>query len=171
MAAGLDEDALIEGESAERAQLKRRFIASLWKRAMMPLVDERDASGPFPMRHGDLHSDNILVDKTGHIVGVLDWDCAGTVPWEAFAVPTLEVSGHFTETTDSSSILSLSSEDHHHTQAVHDPSYIAFSTSNLLNSNPPPLHYPHPNTHPTTTATNPHRDAPSPPYTTRTQAT
>jgi len=74
MAAGLDEDALIEGESAERAQLKRRFVASLWKRAMMPLVDERDASGPFPMRHGDLHSDNILVDKTGHIVGVLDWD-------------------------------------------------------------------------------------------------
>jgi len=41
MAAGLDEDALIEGESAERAQLKRRFVASLWRRATMPLVDER----------------------------------------------------------------------------------------------------------------------------------
>lgn len=109
MAAGLDEDAEA-GESAGRAQLKRRFVASLWRRAMMPLVDERDDRGPFPMRHGDLHSDNILVDATGHIVGVLDWDCAGTVPWEAFAVPTFEVSGHFTE-ADTLSISSASSDE------------------------------------------------------------
>jgi hypothetical protein len=94
IAAGVDD----ENESAaDAAQLKRRFVASLWRTAMMPLVDERDDRGPFPMRHGDLHSENILVDATGHIVGVLDWDCAGTVPWEAFAVPTFEVSGHFTE--------------------------------------------------------------------------
>ena len=97
IAAGVDD----ENESA--AQLKRRFVASLWRTAMMPLVDERDDRGPFPMRHGDLHSENILVDSTGHIVGVLDWDCAGTVPWEAFAVPTFEVSGHFTEHMDNSS--------------------------------------------------------------------
>lgn len=109
MAAGLDDEAE-EGETADAAQLKRRFVASLWRRAMMPLVDERDERGPFPMRHGDLHSDNILVDETGHIVGVLDWDCAGTVPWEAFAVPTFEVSGHFTDTTDTSSISSTSSD-------------------------------------------------------------
>jgi len=109
MAAGLDGEAQ-ESEGAERAQLKRRFVASLWRKAMMPLVDERDDQGPFPMRHGDLHSDNILVDETGHIVGVLDWDCAGTVPWEAFAVPTFEVSGHFTD-TDAASISSASSEE------------------------------------------------------------
>ncbi|KDR78302.1 hypothetical protein GALMADRAFT_119330 [Galerina marginata CBS 339.88] len=106
MAAGLDDEA-DEGENVDAAQLKRRFVASLWRRAMMPLVDERDERGPFPMRHGDLHSDNILVDETGHIVGVLDWDCAGTVPWEAFAVPTFEVSGHFTD-SDSKSISSES---------------------------------------------------------------
>ncbi|KAF9529119.1 hypothetical protein CPB83DRAFT_853259 [Crepidotus variabilis] len=109
MAAGLDDEAE-EGESAEKAQLKRRFVASLWKRAMMPLLDERDDRGPFPMRHGDLHSDNILVDETGHIVGVLDWDCAGTVPWEAFAVPTFEVSGHFTD-NDAASISSASTDE------------------------------------------------------------
>ena len=99
IAAGVDDEN--EG-AADAAQLKRRFVASLWRTAMMPLVDERDDRGPFPMRHGDLHSENILVDSTGHIVGVLDWDCAGTVPWEAFAVPTFEVSGHFTDHTDDS---------------------------------------------------------------------
>ena len=97
IAAGVDD------ENGSAAQLKRRFVASLWRTAMMPLVDERDDRGPFPMRHGDLHSENILVDSTGHIIGVLDWDCAGTVPWEAFAVPTFEVSGHFTEYTEDSS--------------------------------------------------------------------
>ncbi|KAF8970712.1 hypothetical protein BDZ97DRAFT_1790635 [Flammula alnicola] len=109
MAAGLDDEAE-ESEAADAAQLKRRFVASLWRKAMMPLVDERDDRGPFPMRHGDLHSDNILVDETGHIVGVLDWDCAGTVPWEAFAVPTFEVSGHFSD-PDSGSCSSSLSED------------------------------------------------------------
>lgn len=109
VAAGLD-DETDEGESADAAQLKRRFVASLWRKTMMPLVDERDDQGPFPMRHGDLHSENILVDETGHIVGVLDWDCAGTVPWEAFAVPTFEVSGHFSD-GDSDSASSILSEE------------------------------------------------------------
>ncbi|KAG5652057.1 hypothetical protein H0H81_006454 [Sphagnurus paluster] len=79
------------------ARQKRQFVASLWRAAIMPLLDERDDKGPFPMRHGDLHNENILVDESGHIVGVLDWDCAGTVPWEAFAVPTFEVSGDFVD--------------------------------------------------------------------------
>ena len=103
IAAGVDDE---NDSTADAAQLKRRFVASLWRTAMMPLVDERDDRGPFPMRHGDLHSENILVDSTGHIVGVLDWDCAGTVPWEAFAVPTFEVSGHLTEHIDDSSTAS-----------------------------------------------------------------
>ncbi|KAF8816895.1 hypothetical protein BYT27DRAFT_7205264 [Phlegmacium glaucopus] len=105
IAASVGDENESESGAADAAQLKRRFVASLWRTAMMPLVDERDDRGPFPMRHGDLHSENILVDSTGHIVGVLDWDCAGTVPWEAFAVPTFEVSGHFTEHIDDSSNL------------------------------------------------------------------
>lgn len=104
------EEGGIDGEDDEERSaeyLKRRFVASLWRTAIMPLVDERDAGGPFPMRHGDLHSENILVDRTGHIIGVLDWDCAATVPWEAFAVPTFEVSGHFGESKNESIIHDL----------------------------------------------------------------
>jgi len=93
--AAADLDALPSSDPT--ARLKRQFVASLWRAAVMPLLDDRDDKGPFPMRHGDLHNENILVDETGHIVGVLDWDCAGTVPWEAFAVPTFEVSGDFVD--------------------------------------------------------------------------
>ena len=102
-----DENGSEDGAGA----LKRRFVASLWRKAMMPLVDARDEHGPFPMRHGDLHCDNILVDATGHIVGVLDWDCAGTVPWEVFAIPTFEVTGHFAADDVSSSSSSCSSAE------------------------------------------------------------
>jgi len=84
-------------EDTPETCLRRQFVASLWRVAMMSLLDETDDKGPFPVRHGDLHSQNILVDETGHIIGVLDWDCAGTVPWETFAVPTFEVSGDFVD--------------------------------------------------------------------------
>jgi hypothetical protein len=91
--------AQVEGsdDGTDDDRQRRQFVASLWKDAVMSHLDKRDDAGPFPMRHGDLHSQNILVDSSGHIVGVLDWDCAGTVPWEAFAVPTFEVSGDFVD--------------------------------------------------------------------------
>jgi len=132
VAAGLEDEYEEENEKPNDAQLKRRFVASLWKKAMMPLVDERDDRGPFPMRHGDLHSDNILVDETGHIVGVLDWDCAGTVPWEAFAVPTYEVSGHFTD-SDASSFYSCSSSESTSSSISSSPSVTRSIVHNAFN--------------------------------------
>lgn len=98
--ASLDSEDISDTNSDDlaMARLKRQFTAALWRAAVMPLLDARDDWGPFPMRHGDLHSANVLVDpQTGGIVGVLDWDCAGTVPWEAFAVPTFEVSCDFVD--------------------------------------------------------------------------
>ncbi|KAF4611812.1 hypothetical protein D9613_003941 [Agrocybe pediades] len=133
IAAGLDDECEEGSEKAEAAQLKRRFVASLWRKAMMPLVDERDALGPFPMRHGDLHSDNILVDETGHIVGVLDWDCAGTVPWEAFAVPTYEVSGHFNPDSDARSFYSCYSTDSLSSSVSSTPSVTRSIVHNAFN--------------------------------------
>ncbi|KAF5329700.1 hypothetical protein D9619_008968 [Psilocybe cf. subviscida] len=76
-----DDEEAEEGGAYDSDALKRRFVASLRRKVMMLLVDAQDGHGPFPMCHGDLHCDNILVDATGHISGVLDWDCAGTVPW------------------------------------------------------------------------------------------
>lgn len=78
-------------------RLKKQFVAFMWRSAILPLVDIRDDHGPFPLHHGDLHVDNILVDSTGHIVGLLDWDCAATVPWEVFAVPGIDTSAFFVD--------------------------------------------------------------------------
>lgn len=83
-------------DSVEDRQ-KRQFVAFMWRSAVLPLISTRDKDGPFPMCHGDLHADNILVDSTGHIVGVLDWDCAATVPWEVFAVPGVDTSAFFVD--------------------------------------------------------------------------
>ena len=153
IAAGVDDENESEGGAADGAQLKRRFVASLWRTAMMPLVDERDDLGPFPMRHGDLHSENILVDATGHIVGVLDWDCAGTVPWEAFAVPTFEVSGHFTEHVDDSSNSSYGYNNNNTSTSNSaleirlSPSSLASSVSTSPNAAPPPPRQDRPTVH------------------------
>jgi len=49
------------------------------------------------MRHGDLHSGEYSCRFYRPYCWRIGLDCAGTVPWEAFAVPTFEVSGHFTE--------------------------------------------------------------------------
>src|SRR6201999_1082203 len=76
---------------------KKRFVAFMWRSGVLPLISARDKYGPFPMRHGDLHADNVLVDSTGHIVGVIDWDCAATVPWEVFAVPGVDTSAFFVD--------------------------------------------------------------------------
>jgi hypothetical protein len=86
---------------SEVDRLKKQFVAFMWRSAILTLVDTHDDHGPFPLRHGDLHVDNILVDSTGHIVGLLDWDCAATVPWEVFAVPGVDTSAFFVDVFES----------------------------------------------------------------------
>ncbi|KAF1939528.1 hypothetical protein EJ02DRAFT_456829 [Clathrospora elynae] len=42
----------------------------------------------FVLHHGDLNSDNILVDSDHNITGILDWECIHTVPlWYACETP------------------------------------------------------------------------------------
>ncbi|KAF4445756.1 hypothetical protein F53441_10505 [Fusarium austroafricanum] len=38
--------------------------------------------------HDDLHENNILVDGTGKVTGIVDWECVSVVPlWKAFSIP------------------------------------------------------------------------------------
>ncbi|RXW17762.1 hypothetical protein EST38_g8094 [Candolleomyces aberdarensis] len=85
-------------KDSETAGLKRQFTASLFPRALGSHLSPQTNTGPFPLRHGDLHSENILVDEeTGEIVGVIDWEGAGTVPWEVAGALNWEVQGEVVE--------------------------------------------------------------------------
>ncbi|KAH6912207.1 hypothetical protein BKA70DRAFT_1384736, partial [Coprinopsis sp. MPI-PUGE-AT-0042] len=79
---------------AQVRSLRRMFTAAIFPLALGPYVPSSNDRGPFPLRHGDLHSENILVDEeTGNIVGIIDWEGAGTVPWEVAGGLNWEVQG------------------------------------------------------------------------------
>jgi hypothetical protein len=44
-------------------------------------------SGPFPLYHTDFRHSNIIIDADYNILGVIDWEDASTVPWEAVEFP------------------------------------------------------------------------------------
>jgi hypothetical protein len=88
----LEQLALVYEDLEERP--KRLFTAMAWRRAVASLLEAEASEAPFPLWHGDLHHENILVDEAGHITGVLDWDCAAVVPWEQFGIPSFQL-GHF----------------------------------------------------------------------------
>jgi hypothetical protein len=92
-----DHIASADSSHSEVDRLKKQFVTFMWRSAILLLVDTHDDHGPFPLCHGDLHVDNILVDSSGHIVGLLDWDSAATVPWEVFAAPGVDTSAFFVE--------------------------------------------------------------------------
>lgn len=72
-------------------------------------MDAQNTHGPFPMRRGDLHCNNIFVDATGHTIGTVYWDCVGLVLWEVFAIPTF--AGHSAADDANSSTSSYSSAE------------------------------------------------------------
>lgn len=41
--------------------------------------------GPFPLCHGDFGHNNIIVDDTDHIIGVIEWETTFAEPWGIFA--------------------------------------------------------------------------------------
>src|ERR1700694_724600 len=47
-------------------------------------------SGPFPLRHPDLNTANLLFDDEYNIVGLLDWTATQSAPWQTFVVPPNE---------------------------------------------------------------------------------
>ncbi|KAJ6131795.1 Aminoglycoside phosphotransferase [Penicillium samsonianum] len=43
--------------------------------------------GPFPLRHTDFLHSNVIVDAEFNVLSVIDWEHAGTVPWERVEFP------------------------------------------------------------------------------------
>ncbi|KAJ5561452.1 hypothetical protein N7461_000213 [Penicillium sp. DV-2018c] len=43
--------------------------------------------GPFPLCHRDFRHSNVIIDSNYNILSVIDWDLAGTVPWEVIEFP------------------------------------------------------------------------------------
>lgn len=43
--------------------------------------------GPFPLHHPDFHHSNVIIDDTYNILSIIDWEGAGTVPWEFVQFP------------------------------------------------------------------------------------
>ncbi|KAH7090025.1 hypothetical protein BKA62DRAFT_776824 [Auriculariales sp. MPI-PUGE-AT-0066] len=49
-----------------------------------------EESSAFMFSHGDLHYGNIMVNETGEIIGILDWDASGTMPLHSVAAQARE---------------------------------------------------------------------------------
>ncbi|KAJ5518571.1 Aminoglycoside phosphotransferase [Penicillium expansum] len=82
----LDSDAEEEVENATRTL---PIIDKL--RSLLPLVLTTDDDDPEPSMifHHDLSRHNILVDDSGELTGLLDWECVSAVPvWKACNYPT-----------------------------------------------------------------------------------
>jgi aminoglycoside phosphotransferase (APT) family kinase protein len=58
----------------------------VFEQTLSQLVLMEKMAGPFPLKHMDLHFNNILFDDDFNITGILDWTAAQTVPCESFAV-------------------------------------------------------------------------------------
>ncbi|CAG8197303.1 unnamed protein product [Penicillium salamii] len=43
--------------------------------------------GPFPLYHRDFRHSNVIIDNNYNILSIIDWDNAGTVPWEIVEFP------------------------------------------------------------------------------------
>lgn len=63
----------------------RRLACKILRYAALNGLRSESMDGPFPLRHPDLHSNNILVDNEYNITGIIDWSCVMTAPQESFA--------------------------------------------------------------------------------------
>lgn len=55
-------------------------------KALAANIPARD-HGPFPLVHDDFGHNNIVVDDDYNILGVIDWEHAGSMPWESVFFP------------------------------------------------------------------------------------
>lgn len=79
-----DED---EIEDAQRSKDSAERLLTLLPSIFPPESGNTEATIIF---HDDFHQSNILVDDSGKITGVVDWECVSAMPlWKACAIPQL----------------------------------------------------------------------------------
>lgn len=71
-------------EFADELIASIRQFPSRFKEAVLQLAL---SDGPFPLYHPDLFHSNVIVDDAYHILTIIDWEKASTVPWETVGFP------------------------------------------------------------------------------------
>jgi len=71
-------------EEAVRTRIYQRYLHFYGRRYENELPKMLPRSSKSVFTHGDIAPHNILVDETGHVIGILDWEMAGWYPdyWE-----------------------------------------------------------------------------------------
>jgi len=60
-------------------------LAWLYREAIPHFLQAEYEKGPFPLRHPDFSSPNVLFDESYTITGIIDWTATQASPWEQFA--------------------------------------------------------------------------------------
>ncbi|RSL53810.1 hypothetical protein CEP54_010192 [Fusarium duplospermum] len=85
---------LLPTQSLDRQTAELELFA-LHSVGQIPVAVDRQHE-PFVLSHTDLRWSNIMVDHELHIVGIIDWEWAGTVPASNLIPPSwITVSGHY----------------------------------------------------------------------------
>ncbi|KAH7090024.1 hypothetical protein BKA62DRAFT_726617 [Auriculariales sp. MPI-PUGE-AT-0066] len=76
--------------SSPENHLKAAFTVWLHRQLLISIANAEEGSSSFMFSHGDLRYANIMVDESGEIIGIIDWDLAGSVPKHNFAAQLRE---------------------------------------------------------------------------------
>ncbi|RSL84026.1 hypothetical protein CEP52_016548, partial [Fusarium oligoseptatum] len=78
--------------SRKQAQMELFALDSLEKQIPV-LASSQRANDPFVLAHMDLRCGNIMVTEDLHILAIIDWEFAGTIPQQLFTPPPC-ITGH-----------------------------------------------------------------------------
>lgn len=74
----------VPSDFADELVLSIRQFPTQFKEALNRLPI---STGPFPLHHPDFYHSNVIIDDAYNISSIIDWDGAGTVPWEVVQFP------------------------------------------------------------------------------------
>lgn len=67
-------------ENADEAKTLQHIVQRLQQHLLTFFPPEEDGLEEYTLHHHDISSQNLLVDKEGHLTALVDWECVSTVP-------------------------------------------------------------------------------------------